>query len=194
MKKLLVSSITALAFASSTQAATVLFDLKGTGGDGLRSTSEPSVPFPSNATGGEIGDGITFDDMTNLLTLKVGWGSSQGFTDLSSLASNSHIHGPTGNPNGNDGLGDFRQTAVVQFSLTRSSSAVTGGMFTNPPILLNATQALDLLNGKYYINIHTTNNGGGELRGFLVAVPEPSGAGLAALGAGVMLLRRRRRN
>jgi hypothetical protein len=47
---------------------------------------------------------------------------------------------------------------------------VTGGVFTDPPITLTAAQRTDLFNGKHYINIHTANNGGGELRGFLVPV------------------------
>ena len=102
------------------------------------------------------------------MTINAGWGSSQGFTDLSSLANNSHIHGPTAGNLGNDGTGNFKQTAGVLVTLTRSSDAVTGGTFTTPPITLTAAQRTDLFNGKYYINIHTVNNPGGELRGFLV--------------------------
>ena len=48
--------------------------------------------------------------------------------------------------------------------------------------------------GKAYLNIHTSTFGGGEIRGFLTAVPEPASyasfLGLAALGA--VALRRRR--
>ena len=98
--------------------------------------------------------------------MNVGWGSSQGFTDLSSLTTNSHIHGPTASNNG----AGFTQTAGVITNLTRSDNAVIGGIFTNAPIVLTAAQKADLLNGKYYINVHTANNGGGELRGFLVPV------------------------
>jgi hypothetical protein len=48
--------------------------------------------------------------------------------------------------------------------------------------------------GKAYLNIHTSTFGGGEIRGFLVPVPEASSwammlGGLAAVGA---LARRRR--
>jgi hypothetical protein len=184
MKKLL---FIALLFAAAEQAqASIisLYDLQGTAGVGLLPGNEPGAIV--GGTGGEIGAGIFLDDAndadpnTNLLSLNVGWGSSQGFTDLSSLANNSHIHGPTASNNGNG----FTQTAGVLFNLTRSSNAVTGGTFTNAPISLTSAQVTDLNNGKYYINVHTVNNGGGETRGFLVpAVPEPSSLAILGIGA-----------
>jgi hypothetical protein len=156
----------------SANAATINFDLVGIAGNGLLTGNEPGS-IAGNASGGEIGAGIFYDDITNLLTLNVGWGSSQGFNDLSSTSNNSHIHGPTAANNGSG----FTQTAGVLFNLTRSSNLATGGFFTNVPLTLSPAQETDLLNGKLYINIHTANNGGGEIRGFLVqaptSVPEP---------------------
>ena len=182
MKKLLLSLALFLPLAPSAQAAIINFDLIGTAGAGLRTGNEPGSIL--GGSGGEIGAGISFSDVTNLLTVNVGWGSSQGFTDLSSLASNSHIHGPTASVNGNG----FTQTAGVLFTLTRSSNAVTGGIFTNAPILLSATQATQLFDGKFYINLHTANNPGGEMRGFLVAAPVPEPAEYAMLLAGLALV------
>lgn len=141
----------------------------------------------TGGTGGEIGAGISYDDVTNILSINVGWGSSQGFTDLSSASSNSHIHGPTAN---NFGAG-FTQTAGVLFNLTRSSNLATGGTITQT-VLLTEPQETDLKNGKYYINVHTANNGGGEMRGFLVAVPEPSRAMIIFAGLFWPVIRRRR--
>lgn len=186
----LAIALLAMAFGSSNSinAGIIDFDLRGTAGNGLLFGNEPAVA--SGGSGGEIGAGITFDNVSNLLTINnVGWGSLQGFTNLTSTASASHIHGPTAANNGSG----FTQTAGVLFTLTRSSSLVTGGTFTDAPILLTAAQAIDLNNGKYYINIHTSNNGGGEIRGFLVAVPEPSSAALLAVGGLVGLVGRRKR-
>jgi uncharacterized repeat protein (TIGR02543 family) len=181
MKKLILTTLLCAAVAQVAIATTNQFDLKGTAGTGLLFGNEPSVA--SGGTGGEIGAGIFFDDVSNLLTVNAGWGSSQGFTDLSSLAINGN---------------GFTETASVLFSLTRSANAVTGGIFTTPPILLTAAQVTDLFNGKYYINIHTVNNPGGELRGFLVPVYTLTvttngngsispGSGTYASGANVLL-------
>ncbi len=190
MKKLVLSALLSFV-AVQANAAIIQFDLVGTAGFGLLPGNEPGNI--TGGTGGEIGAGITFDDVSNILTLNVGWGSSQGpFTDLTSLANNSHLHGPTLANNGNDGTGDFKQTAGVAFTLTRTSSAVTGGTFSPNTVTLSAAQETDLLNGTFYINIHTVNNGGGEMRGFLKAVPEPGTATLLGLGALAFAARRRR--
>ena len=50
----------------------------------------------------------------------------------------------------------------------------------------------DLIAGDTYLNLHTQAYPGGEIRGQLVLIPEPTSLGLVALGAGVLLMRRRR--
>lgn len=201
MKKLILSLALPL-MASNAQAAIIYLDLIGTAGAGLLPGNEPGSV--TGGTGGEIAftTGISYDTVTNILDLtSVGWGSSQGFTDLSSVANNSHIH-VTAGANGNDGLGNFTGTGGVIFNLTRSTNAATGGVFTNGiidfdtatfggAVLTVDQREAQLLDGKMYINIHTANNGGGEIRGFLV-VPEPSASllGIVALGAAAMRRRR----
>ena len=188
MNKLLLI-LASCAFATSTPAATIQFNLIGKGGPGLLTTNEPTPPI--GGSGGELGAGITFDDVSRSLSMFVGWGSTQGFTDLSSASNNSHLHGPTTNNNGNDGIGDWRQTASVLFSLTRSSNLATGGII-NQAVTLTPAQQVDLFNGKLYINLHTVNNCGGEINGFLTPVPEPT-ASLLGLGTlGLLAMRRRR--
>ncbi len=184
MKKLLLAALLATSVVQA-NAANILFDLIGTAGPGLLFGNEPAVA--SGGTGGEVGAGIFFDNVALTLTVNVGWGSSQGFSDLSSAANNSHIHGPTAANLGNNGTANYTQTAGVLFTLTRSSNATTGGTISQS-FTLTSGQQTDLFNGKYYINIHTVNNGGGELRGFLVpaAVPEPSSVALVGLSAAAL--------
>jgi len=195
--KALAFLASALVTASSMPADAAIIQtyfLQGTAGIGLLPGNEPGSI--TGGTGGEFGAGIFLDDgndanpATNLLTISnVGWGSSQNFSDLTSTATASHIHGPTG---ANNGLG-FTQTTGVLFTLTRSSSLATGGTFTNVPINLTAAQVGELNNGRYYINLHTSNNPGGEIRGFIVPVPEPSAMALGAAGLVGLLGRRHRK-
>lgn len=185
MKKILLT-LAVFAAAIQAQAAIIQFDLLGKAGPGLLPGNEPGTI--TGGTGQEKGAGIFFDNVALTLTINVGWGSSQGFTDLSSASTASHVHGPTASNNGNG----FTETAGIPtgFSLTRSSNLATGGTIAQT-LTLTAAQAVDLFNGKDYLNIHTANNGGGEIRGFLIQAPEPSAGLLAALGAVGFLARRR---
>jgi hypothetical protein len=54
-------------------------------------------------------------------------------------------------------------------------------------------QIPNILAGRSYINFHTTQFGGGEIRGALLVVPEPATAGLLLCGLGALSMRRRRR-
>ncbi len=196
--KTLAILATALITTSSAHALITQFELIGTAGSGLRAGNEPGSVV--GGTGGEIGAGIFFDDGGTLgdggiLTVNVGWGSGNGpFTDLSSNVTNQHIHGPTLGNFGNDGTGNFKQTAAIPtgFGLTRTSASPSTGTIVNNAITFTAAQEADLFNGKFYINVHTANNTGGEVRGFLV-VPEPSSAVLGAVGLVGLLGRRCRK-
>ncbi len=55
-----------------------------------------------------------------------------------------------------------------------------------------STEVPFLLAGGLYFNIHTSDHGGGEIRGQVVAIPEPTAAALAC-GALVTASARRRR-
>jgi hypothetical protein len=174
-------------------AATHLFDLNGKAGFGLLAGNENSAVVGTPGSGGETGAGISYDDVTNILSMNFAWGSANGFTDLTGNATAGHIHGPTANsaPAGfldNAGVNIFLST-LAQWNASASAGGLFGGSVT-----LNATQETELLAERYYINVHTSTNQGGEIRGHLVfAIPEPMTlalVGLTLLGLGVSHRRR----
>jgi hypothetical protein len=90
-------------------------------------------------------------------------------------------------------LGVTSGTYDNTFDLT-SSSTYNPAFVTAEGSLANAEAALlaGLAAGETYLNIHTTNFPKGEIRGYLVATPEPATALLAACGLlGLGFLRRR---
>jgi hypothetical protein len=107
---------------------------------------------------------ITLDTDTNLLSWSVSW------SGLSGAATLQHFHGPA-LPN---------QNAGVQVGIGVDSNPVVGAA------VITDQQESDLLNELWYVNLHTTNFAGGEIRGQVLVVPEPSSALL--LGAGVLAL------
>lgn len=197
MKSILIAATTLL-LASTAHSAIIYFDIVGKGGAGMLSTNENHVINGTPGTGGEMGAGIFFDDVSKVLTLNFGWGSANGFMDLSKVASAGHIHGPTAS----GGVASFTENAGVMIGLdsgpTWNPSATNGGVF-NRTITLTGPQEAALLAEKTYLNVHTNAtpgaaaiNSAGEIRGNLVIVPEPSQALLSLLGL-VMLGARRKR-
>ncbi len=195
MKHTLMLVLAVAAFAPTfSHAAIIPFDLQGSAGFGLLPGNENTVLSGTPGTGGEIGAGITFDDVTKVLTVNIGWGSGNGFTDLTSTAIGAHIHGPTTG----SGTASFTQSAGVLINLASGgftfNTSATSGSVVGVSSALSPTNEADLFSGKFYINIHTSTNGGGEIRGNLVAVPEPASiaalAGLSVLGCAAMRRRR----
>lgn len=143
MRKTIVrSSLTALAFtavlalATPSMAATV--NLKAS----LKGASEVP-PTDSKGTGSVT---ATFDTATKKLSWK---GTYSGLTGPVTAA---HFHSanPPSPPAAN---------AAVAVPITASSSPFEGSA------TLTDAQATELMDGKWYVNIHTAANKGGEIRG-----------------------------
>jgi hypothetical protein len=87
-------------------------------------------------------------------------------------ATASHIHGPGGYPT----------NAPVLFGFTNVPPAISGS--TSQTFSINSTQVSWLFAGYLYMNVHDAQFPGGEIRGQLILVPEPSTLALIGLGVG----------
>jgi hypothetical protein len=165
MKKLLPATLL-LAGLVAVQANPLQFKLSPPGSSpapGLSPANEVPAVTNSSGSGDEILTGISFDTNTLTLSFAVGYGSAFGFTNLTGPATDAHIHGPASTTN----------TAGVLFNLAaahlRASDPAQGGLIYGSVIYTPAAVS-NLLAGLNYINIHTTNNPGGEIRGQLILV------------------------
>src|SRR5579863_4364170 len=157
---------------------------------------------PPNASPGTGFAQVTFDNTANTMEVNV------SFSGLLGTTTASHIHAATASPGtGTAGvatttptftgfpLGVTSGTYDHTFDMTLSSSYNSSFITANGGTTASAETALlnDMLLGESYLNIHTTVVPGGEIRGFLVQVPEPSTSALFGLGAAVPSLLRWRR-
>jgi hypothetical protein len=81
------------------------------------------------------------------------------FTGLSSNATTAHLHGPA----------DATMSAGVLFAMS-NVTAGTSGMVSGSGAL-SATNWATFLAGMTYLNIHTTDNPGGEIRAQVIPTP-----------------------
>ena len=160
------------------------------------SASAGSITFTATLSGGKettpnssTGTGtatVTLDDVTGNGTITL------TFSGLSTPVNGSHIHCCAAQ--------GANAAVIVPFDafLTLSADKLSGSI-TNYAFTLTAAQIDAMKAGLTYVNVHTTANGGGEIRGQLVAaapVPEPGtllllGSGLFSV-AGMMKRRRRK--
>ncbi|MDZ4819698.1 MAG: CHRD domain-containing protein [Planctomycetota bacterium] len=147
--------------------------------------------FPANASPG-TGYG-TFDYDDTLHTLAIAF-DFQGLTGTTTAA---HLHAPTTIPGSGAagvasttpyfagfpvGVTSGTYSNVLDLTLASSYNAsfitANGGTTATAEAALAAFFAAE----KSYLNIHTSTFGGGEIRGFLVPVPEPSTLLLGGIG------------
>lgn len=169
IRTLFVAVALSAAGSLSAEANIISFDLLGKAGPGLLAGNQNGTINGTPGSGGEVGNGIVFNDQTGVLSIEVGWGSGKGFTNLSGNATAGHIHGPTAS----SGTAAFNEDAPVMINLDDTAgwnpSATNGGITRS--VTLNSTQIAHLFAGRLYVNIHTAANGGGEIRGNLVKQP-----------------------
>jgi hypothetical protein len=156
------------------EAAVVNFELTGNAGTGLLTGNE-NPPVMTGGSGGLGAGGITYDTDTNILSIDILWGSVNGFTDLTGDVTVSHIHGFTADPP----PAGWSQNAGVLYPLHTlpgfNSSASAGGF--NGSVSISEADEAGLLAGLTYINVHTSSNPPGEIRGQLTVaavVPVPA--------------------
>lgn len=184
-----------LAFASTAQASITIYNANLSG-------SNESPPNASPGTGLAV---VTIDDGANTMRVQV------TFSGLTGTTTASHIHAPTPSPfSGTAGvatttptfagfpLGVTSGTYDSTLDLLLSSSYNPAYITANGGTPASAETALlsAVSSGRAYLNIHTSTFGGGEIRGFLVAVvPEPASWAMMLLGFGAIgVIARRRRN
>jgi len=129
-----------LASGAPSYAATTTFkaDLKG------------SSEVPPNQTTGTGSVTATYDPGTKALT----WNGT--FSGLTGPAAAAHFHGPA----------EAGKNAGVQIWISEKGKPIASP-FKGTAQLTDA-QASDLMNGQWYVNVHTKANPGGEIRGQLV--------------------------
>jgi hypothetical protein len=134
------------------------------------------------------------------------------FSNLLGTTTASHIHAATASPGiGTAGVatttpyftgfpigvtsGSYSNTLDLTLASSYNPSYVTANGGTTASAEAALINAMNL--GEAYLNIHSTVMPGGEIRGFLTLVPEPSSAvllGTGALAAAWKLRRRMRRS
>jgi hypothetical protein len=178
MKKILLSVLVSCSLMSA-RAAVSVFDAFLSGPNESPANASPGIGFAI----------VNFDSSANTLQVLV------DFSGLTSGTTASHIHAATSSPfTGTAGVATTTPTFAGfplgvtsgvysnTLDLTLASSYNPAFVGTNTIAAAEAALVAAMFANESYLNIHTTTFPGGEIRGFLTLVPEPSTLALAGLG------------
>ena len=110
----------------------------------FKATLNGKSEVPPNASAGTGTADINYDPASK----KLSW--TLTYSGLSGPATAAHFHGPA----------ETGKNAGVAVAIPNATKSPAEGSAT-----LTAAQAADLEAGKYYVNVHTAANPGGEIRG-----------------------------
>jgi CHRD domain len=110
----------------------------------MKATLDGKSEVPANTSAGTGTADIDYDAASKKLTWKL------TYSGLSGPATAAHFHGPA----------EAGKSAGVAVAIPNATASPAEGSAT-----LTDAQAADLMAGKYYVNIHTAANPGGEIRG-----------------------------
>jgi len=110
----------------------------------LKATLDGKAEVPATTSSGTGTADLDYDAASKKLSWTV------TYSGLSGPATAAHFHGPA----------EAGKNAGVAVAIPNAAASPVKGEAT-----LTDAQAADLLGGKYYINIHTAANPGGEIRG-----------------------------
>src|ERR1700683_4993097 len=110
----------------------------------MKATLDGASEVPANTSAGKGAADIDYDAATKKLSWKL------TYSGLTGPATAAHFHGPA----------EAGKNAGVVVAIPGAALSPAEGSAT-----LTDAQAADLAAGKYYVNIHTAANPGGEIRG-----------------------------
>ena len=124
--------------------AAVAFAGSALAADKMKATLDGKSEVPPNTSAGKGTADLEYDAASKKLNWKL------TYSGLSGPATAAHFHGPA----------EAGANAGVAVAIPNAGTSPVEGSAT-----LTDAQAADLTGGKYYINVHTAANPGGEIRG-----------------------------